>query len=236
MGLSRVGPPDAGGFMPTAGNRVRNRCREDRRREDRRREDRRRAAATESSTVMATTPIPTDINTAESGGRRRLPFSGRLVMAFTFFSMFFGAGRPDPSPLSLGRRRALPPFPPSSGSSSRRSAFRFSACSPSRSRVASTSSPWSRVPGVRLAARRGDHAHHRPVLRHPTHGDHVIRDDGGAIPALPHWMGRLDDAAGVLAGVLRRGFPAGPASRETRRPCWDGSWGRRCWRSSQCCS
>ena len=28
-------------------------------------------------------------------------------------------------------------------------------------------------------------------------------------------MGRLDDAAGVLAGVLRRGFPAGPASRET---------------------
>ena len=41
---------------------------------------------------MATTPTPTDINTAESGGRRRLPFSGRLVMAFTFFSMFFGAG------------------------------------------------------------------------------------------------------------------------------------------------
>lgn len=41
---------------------------------------------------MATTPIPTDINTAASGGRRRLPFSGRLVMAFTFFSMFFGAG------------------------------------------------------------------------------------------------------------------------------------------------
>ena len=41
---------------------------------------------------MATTPVPTDINTAESGGRCRLPFSGRLVMAFTFFSMFFGAG------------------------------------------------------------------------------------------------------------------------------------------------
>ena len=91
------------------------------------------------------------------------------------------------------------------------------------------------VPGVRLAARRGDHAHHRPVLRHPTHGDHVIRDDGGAIPALPHWMGRLDDAAGVLAGVLRRGFPAGQHP-EKLSTVLGRFMGRCCWRSSQCCS
>ena len=177
MGLSRVGPPDAGGFMPTAGNRVRNRCRE-----DRCREDRRRAAATESSTVMATTPIPTDINTAESGGRRRLPFSGRLVMAFTFFSMFFGAGNLIFPPGSLGRRRALPPFPPSSGSSSRRSAFRFSACSPSRSRVASTSSPVvcpRRSP--RCSAWRS--CSHRPLFCDSAYGHHLIRNDGGTFRA-----------------------------------------------------
>ena len=69
--------------------------------------------------LLATTPIPTDINTAESGGRRRLPFSGRLVMAFTFFSMFFGAGNLIFPPF-VGAQAALPPFPPSSGSSSRR--------------------------------------------------------------------------------------------------------------------
>ena len=104
-----------------------------------------------------------------------------IVVGFSLFAMFFGAGNLIFPPVrwGAGGRCHLPAI---IGSSSRRSAFRFSACSPSRSRVASTSSP---VVCPRRSPRCSAWRSCSPSARaSPSHArDHVIRDDGGAIPA-----------------------------------------------------
>ncbi len=224
MGLSRVAP-DAGGFMPTAGDRSPKQV--PRRQAPSRRNRKQYRYGNDSHTnrhqhrrIRRSAPSPV-LRTPRHGVHVLLDV---LRCGQPHLSPFVGAQAGAATVPAIIRVHRLGGRPSDSRRARRHVRGWLRRARPSC------------VPGVRLAARRGDHAHHRPVLCHPAYGDHVIRDDGGAIPALPHWMGRLDDAAGVLAGVLRRGFPAGPSIPRNCRPCWDGSWGRCCWRSSQCCS
>ena len=137
---------------------------------------------------MATTPIPTDINTAASGGRRRLPFSGRLVMAFTFFSMFFGAGNLI--------------FPPFVGAQA------GAATVPA-------------IIGFIVSA-----------VGLPILGVLAVTFAGG----FDELARRVSPAFASLLGVAIM-LTIGPCFAIPRTATTsDGSWGRCCWRSSQCCS
>ena len=68
------------------------------------------------------------------------------------------------------------------------------------------------LPQIRLVPRRGDHAHHRPVLCDSAYGDHLIRNDGGSFRTVLLW---LAGPTHLLARVLHTGVPVRPASRET---------------------
>ena len=135
----------------------------------------------------------------------------RLVMTFTFFSMFFGAGNLFFPPF-VGAQAGSATIPAAIG-------FIVSAVGlPILGVLAVTFAGGfdklaSRVsPQIRLVPRRGDHAHHRPVLCDSTYGDHLIRNDGGSFRTVLLW---LAGPTHLLARVLHTGVPVRPASRET---------------------
>ena len=66
-----------------------------------------------------------------------------------------------------------------------------------------------RLPQVRHRAGAGHHPDHRPLLRHPPHRHHLVRDDGGSLhDRHPH----LDHSTHLFGGVLHPLVPPRAAS------------------------
>lgn len=143
----------------------------------------------------------------------------RLVMTFIFFSMFFGAGNLIFPPF-VGAQAGSATIPAAIG-------FIVSAVGlPILGVLAVTFAGGfdklaSRVsPQIRLVPRRGDHAHHRPVLCDSAYGDHLIRNDGGSFRTVLLWLaGRGAGYAAFAAIPAWLGHAGHPRRRHWYRRC-----------------